>query len=871
MKKKTFYFFYISFFYFFLAQSQPLIDVPRGMRLITPVHYSFGCAAAPDGSVYFTEFNRQMLRQVGADGGVAIKRIGLTGMFAAAFDDSGNLFVGRDLGDVGNAAIITRIESNGTETNIVTGITRPRGIATDASGNVYFATESPSRISRWNQSNGSVDILVDNLLSPAEGVAVASDGTLYFSEYGNPESGVSGSVKKRATNGTISTVLSSGIWRSRGLAIDNADEFLYLCTEADQSDHGNTGLLVKIRLSNGLATNALQGIDYPQFPSIGADGNVYFTLTRDSWLAMYDPSTITDVSDWSDNSSVKIGLSEGDWTSGGNGTPLTIEVDNTLTFTGNISADVTDGTVQGWIRIPESLLSVDTNELYLPCYTSENPTPGIFKLPKVTYSVGTGSCLISAVVVRDQIGQRWPMQNPGTCNESPAVGFSEEPTGYLIYFSWSTADRIGTIALPSYRDTDDTMTIMTGSGPGWIYTGVPWNVTGQTWLNNGAVMSIPNETAWAEKDLGAFSGTSKYIYVMWHKNGSFRADAARYRVYDYTEDKYNGTVNQWVHADNVNRQDDTFSGWYLLDNKKINITPSTRIRMSQDAPVIGGQEFMQSDAVLLTDYPIVDNTSLGSASNFESFPNLSVSSSGEQGVGHHWGMQGLGYQYTVTDGNSFATKLDPNVFSDLLEEDYYVEVSWDYLDTDGINVTNAKYRVMGVETSDVVNQNRETTNQGGGFVSGNSIGSWSGFFRLDGKHTHTTANPIIVSGVYNNTQYAGKRLVYDMIRFIPESQLATLSNNSFDLEKKGEMQIRNYPNPVETETTFMYSLPIGGKVSLKVYDLSGVCMSNLMIDEFQSKGSHTIKFDANNLSSGLYLYTLNLDGNTVSGKMIVSK
>ncbi|WP_242155561.1 T9SS type A sorting domain-containing protein [Aestuariivivens sediminis] len=874
--KKFYCFVYVSVLSFLLAQGQPLIDVPKGMRLITPVHYSYGCAAAPDGTIYFTEFNRQMLRRVYANGVVEVKRIGLQGMYGAAFDDSGNLFIGRDLGDVGNPAMITKIDPNGIEANIVTGITRPRGIATDASGNVYFATESPSRISRWNKSNGSVEILVDNLQGPAEGVAVASDGTVYFSIYGLPESGIPGSVKKRAPNGTVTTIINSGIWRSRGLVIDNNDEFLYLCTEANQGDNANTGLLVKIQLSNGQATNVLQGIDYPQFPSMGVDGNVYFTLTRDSWLAMYDPSVTTVVSDWSENSSVKIGMSEGDWTSGGSGTPLTIEVDDTLTFTGNISADVTNGTVHGWIRIPKDLLSVYSHELYLPCLTAEYPTPGVYKLPKVTYSVGTGSCLISAVVVREQVGQRWPMTNPGTCNESPAAGFSEDPDGYLIYFSWSTTDRIETIAQPSYRDTEDTMAIMTGSGQGWIYAGVPWNVTGQTWLNSGTVMSIPNETAWAERDLGAFSGTSKYIYVMWHKNGGFRSNAARYRVYDYTENKYNGTVNQWIHADGISHPDDTFSGWYLLGNKKINITPGTRIRISQDAPVIGGQEFMQSDAILLSDYPIIDNTSLGSASNFEAFPNLSVSSSGEQGLGHHWGMQGLGYQYSVTNGNSFAAKLDPNVFSDLLEEDYYVEVSWDYLDNDNVNVTHAKYSIKGIETNDVINQNREASNQGGSYVGGNSKGSWSGFYRLDGKHNHTTADPIIISGIYNNAQYGGKRFVYDMVRFIPasqlESKLATvkLNTETIDIDNKSPMKIYNYPNPSRSETTLSYVLPNSGKISIKVYNINGVCVSTL-ISEYKNKGSHSIRFKANELPSGFYFYTLSLEGISTSGKMIITK
>lgn len=865
---KCIYFFLTIFFPLYFLQSQTLVNVPRGLRLITPVHYSYGCAVSSDGSVYFSEFNRQQLRQIEPDGVVQVRRLGLTGMFALAFDSSNNLFVGRDLGDAGNPGKITRISSAGIETDIVTGITRPRGLTTDSAGNVYFATESPSRISRWNKDTGTVDILVNNLLYPAEGVAVATDGTLYFSLYGDPAAGVPGSIRKRRTNGSVSTVVNSGIWRSRGLVINSTNDFLYLCTEADQEDHGNSGLLAKIKISDGTLTKEVEGIDYPQFPSMGSDGNIYFTLTRDSWLAMYNPNTTTNISDWSVNSNVKIGMSDGDWTSGGSGNSLTITVGKTLTFTGNISPNVTNGTVHGWIRIPKNLLSVDLSELYLPCLTSENPTPGIFKLPEVEYKTDTGSCLISSIVVRDHIGQRWPMQYVGTCNESPPAGFSEEPTAYLIYFSWNTSDRVNTILAPSYTDSANTLSIMKGSEPAWIYAGAPWNPTGQSWLNAGKYITTPNNTSWAEKDLGAFSGKSKYIYIMWHKNGPYRPDAARYRVYDYTEDKYNGIVNQTLHADNLDHGNDTFSGWYLLGTKKINITPSTKIRISQDSPVNPTFEYMQSDAILLSDYPIVDNTSLGSLTNFESSPGLSVGSSGKQGIGSHWGMQGLGYQYSGTNGNSFTTKLDPNIYTDLIEDEYYVEVSWDYLDYDNLNVTNAKYSVNGTLTSDIINQNNGALNQGGGFVQGNSIGTWSGFFRLDGKYAHTNTSPLIVSGNYSSSLYSGKRYVHDMVRFIPKSESATLIRESFDFKDNNQIKIYNYPNPYKSETIFSYSIPDGGKVLLKVFNINGVLVSDV-VNQFQPKGNHNVKFSANNLQAGIYFYTLYFNGKSISKKMII--
>lgn len=417
----------------------------------------------------------------------------------------------------------------------------------------------------------------------------------------------------------------------------------------------------------------------------------------------------------------------------------------------------------------------------------------------------------------------------------------------------------------SYSDANNTLAILPGSGVKWTFNGV-WNDVSQTWLNAGKY-SAPSETAWAERDLSDFAGTSKYIYVMWHKNGGYRPNAARYRVYDSSGDLFSGTVNQWAHADGNDYGNDNFSGWFLLDTKKINITASTKIRFSQDAPVIAGQEYMQNDAILLSNFPIIDNTSYGSNSNFTLFETLSGQSTGPQGVGHHWGMQGLGFQYSVTDGKSFTTTLDPTVYTDLLQEDYVVEVSWDYVDTDNLNVTNAKYSVNGILTSDIINQNKGALNQGGSFVPGNSYGSWSGFYRLNGDYAHTTANPINVSSNYSNAAYGGKGLLYDMIRFVPKSQIGALSTNNH-LLKNVDFGLKNYPNPFNNETILSYSLPNSGQVSIKICNSNGAIVSEIL-NENQSEGRHEINFKRKNLSAGIYFSILKFNGSTISNKMII--
>ncbi len=66
---------------------------------------------------------------------------------------------------------------------------------------------------------------------------------------------------------------------------------------------------------------------------------------------------------------------------------------------------------------------------------------------------------------------------------------------------------------------------------------------------------------------------------------------------------------------------------------------------------------------------------------------------------------------------------------------------------------------------------------------------------------------------------------------------------------------QNYPNPFNPSTIIKYYLPIKSYMKLKVYDVSGRLVSTL-VDEFQSAGIHSFNFNAQNLSSGIYLVSL---------------
>ncbi|KAA0254136.1 MAG: T9SS C-terminal target domain-containing protein [Chlorobiota bacterium] len=81
---------------------------------------------------------------------------------------------------------------------------------------------------------------------------------------------------------------------------------------------------------------------------------------------------------------------------------------------------------------------------------------------------------------------------------------------------------------------------------------------------------------------------------------------------------------------------------------------------------------------------------------------------------------------------------------------------------------------------------------------------------------------------------------------------------------------QNFPNPFNPSTVIEFSTPSGGNASLKVYDVLGRAVATLL-DGLVDAGSHSLRFDANGLGSGIYFYRLTINGSTLSRKMQLSK
>jgi hypothetical protein len=107
--------------------------------------------------------------------------------------------------------------------------------------------------------------------------------------------------------------------------------------------------------------------------------------------------------------------------------------------------------------------------------------------------------------------------------------------------------------------------------------------------------------------------------------------------------------------------------------------------------------------------------------------------------------------------------------------------------------------------------------------------------------------------VYNpntNWELVPKRVLYT----IPDSITSidhTLKTNIPETVHLGQ----NYPNPFNPVTIIEFYLPKTSDVRIDVYNLAGQKLQTLLSEKI-SAGSHQVKFNAQNLSSGVYLYRI---------------
>ena len=101
-----------------------------------------------------------------------------------------------------------------------------------------------------------------------------------------------------------------------------------------------------------------------------------------------------------------------------------------------------------------------------------------------------------------------------------------------------------------------------------------------------------------------------------------------------------------------------------------------------------------------------------------------------------------------------------------------------------------------------------------------------------------------------------------------DTTIYTSINNNISTKLSDYELFQNYPNPFNSSTVIRYQVKANSNVSIKVYDVQGHEVQTLVQGKL-NQGVYEYIFNGNYLSSGIYFYSMIIDGKTIETKKML--
>ncbi|HSP87275.1 MAG TPA: T9SS type A sorting domain-containing protein [Ignavibacteriaceae bacterium] len=150
----------------------------------------------------------------------------------------------------------------------------------------------------------------------------------------------------------------------------------------------------------------------------------------------------------------------------------------------------------------------------------------------------------------------------------------------------------------------------------------------------------------------------------------------------------------------------------------------------------------------------------------------------------------------------------------------------------------------------------ETNNKGFEIERKFKNNEWEKIGFIEGKGTTTETQSYRFNDDYNNVSYSG-RVLYRLkqIDFDGSFEHSKIIYTDIDFTPQTFNLSQNYPNPFNPVTNINYSVPLESEVKIFILNSLGQQVAEL-VNKIHSEGFYEVSWNANELASGVYFYTM---------------